>query len=386
MTDRRDEEAPSGLYLHVPFCDGKCPYCAFYSVPYAEAQARRWLTAIQREYSLFRAEGGPVPWRTLYIGGGTPSLLSEAILNALLEWVRDITQGGSVEEWSVEANPGSVTPAKLRAMRQAGVNRISLGVQSLDDARLRWLGRRHTAAEAEEAYAMARNEGFSNIGVDLIAGGPLCGPGRWARTLERVITWGPEHLSVYALTVEEGSALARRRGQRWRRGWGEGALVARLHEAAERLAQAGYERYEISNYARPGMACRHHIACWRGERYLGLGPAASSHVGMRRWTTAADLEDYLCRLEAGQPPARSVEVLTAETKATERLIFGLRMTAGVDLCDAAAGEGAEARIARWRAVLDQLARRGLVEGGPNRWRLTPRGLDFADSVAVELLP
>jgi len=343
------------------------------------------LAAIKREHALFVAQEGLPPYRTVYFGGGTPSLLSVAILKDLLSWVREQTAGGGLEEWSVEVNPGSALAEKFQLMHTKGVTRLSLGVQALNDKRLRWLGRRHTVAEAEAAYETARGVGFRNIGVDLIAGGAFGGKPVWRETLERVVTWGPEHVSVYALTVEEESVMARcQRGKLTRRG-SDAAIVARLHEAQEILESAGYVRYEVSNYARPGYTCRHHIACWRGERYLGLGPAASSHVGLRRWTNRPDLAGYLACLEEGREPEREEEILSPETKAVERLIFGLRMTEGVDLREIA-GEGGEERQHRWREVLERLAREGLTEGGPDKWRLTRRGLDFADAVAVELLP
>ncbi len=384
MTVPAVDGAPTGLYVHVPFCDGRCGYCAFYSVSYEERLARRWLEAVRREYLLVVEREGAPSFETVYIGGGTPTVLSLPLLEELLEWIRERTGGARVVEWSVEANPGSATFEKLAGMRDAGVTRLSLGVQALQEARLRWLGRRHTVAEAEAAYHAAREAGFRNVGVDLIAGGAYAGRREWRETLSRVVEWGPEHVSVYALTVEEGTALGSNAVWKGEGEEEEQRTVQRLHEAAEILEGAGYCRYEISNYARPGFACRHHVACWRGERYLGLGPSAASHVGMRRWTNRADLDDYLNRLEAGAFPAREEEELSGATKAVERLIFGLRMAEGVDL-RVVTQEGGKEEKERWRTVLKRLGAGGLVEGGGDRWRLTPLGMDFADTVAVELM-
>ncbi len=377
--------APTGLYIHVPFCDGKCRYCAFYSVRYEPVLARRWLAAVQREHELFRSHHPAPVFRTVYIGGGTPTILESGLLQELAEWVRSLLPSAGADEWSVEANPGSVDAGKLRILRQSGVNRISIGAQAFDDARLNILGRRHDAAAISTAVTAARAAGFDNVGLDLIAGGPGCGPKAWRHSLNQARALEPEHLSVYALTVEEGTALARSVQRRVTR-VSEAAVTARLHEAQAVLEAAGYERYEISNYASPGRACRHNLACWRGERYLGLGPAAASHVGLARWTNAPDVRDYVERLEAGLEPERDRETLAPATKAVERLVFGLRLAEGVDL-DAALEEGGSPEWrGLWTAALERFRRRGLTQQSGSRWRLTRKGMDFADTVAVELMP
>ncbi len=377
--------APTGLYIHVPFCDGKCRYCAFYSVRVDAGLARRWLAAVKREYELFRDRHPAPAFRTVYIGGGTPTVLETGLLGELAEWVAGLLPAGGAEEWSVEVNPGSADEAKFRLLRQAGVNRLSIGAQAFDHARLKILGRRHEVAAIPEAVAAARAAGFDNLGLDLIAGGPGCGARSWSRTLAAALSLNPDHLSVYALTVEEGTALARAVQRRATR-VSEAAVTARLHEAQAVLEKAGYGRYEISNYARPGRACLHNLACWRGERYLGLGPAAASHLGLARWTNAPDVRAYAVRLEAGRAPARESELLTPETKAVERLVFGLRLAEGVDL-DAALEEGGGAGLrAAWERRLTELSRKGLTLRSGPRWKLTRKGLDFADAVAVELMP
>jgi oxygen-independent coproporphyrinogen-3 oxidase len=375
---------PTGLYIHVPFCDGKCRYCAFYSIAHDAALARRWLAAVKREWSLFTT-GRAVPFlRTVYIGGGTPTLLDAETLGELVGWIRSLLPPGGAEEWSVEANPGSVSPEKLRLLREAGVNRLSIGAQAFDEARLRILGRRHSAQAVPESFSAARAAGFDNVGLDLIAGGPGCGAKAWRHSLEQAVALSPDHVSVYALTVEEGTALARAVRMRTTR-IDEVALVARLHEAQALLEAAGFERYEISNYARPGRECLHNMACWRGERYLGLGPAAASHVGLTRWTNAPDVRDYVERLEAGREPLRDSEELSLATKAVERVVFGLRMAEGVDLQEALE-EGVPAELAaRWEASLAAFSRQGWTEKQGRRWKLTRLGMDFADAVAVELM-
>lgn len=366
-----------GLYIHVPFCDGKCHYCAFYSVPYSRERAAAWLAALKREAQAARHEFGSFCFSTVFLGGGTPTLLPADQLEELLALVGK----GSVE-WTSEANPGSVDPDRLRRMKAAGVNRISLGVQALDDRVLRQLGRRHTAQDSHDAVAVIRGAGFENWGIDLIACVPGVSVEDWKATLRKAVGLAPAHVSVYALTREEGTRLDHDQKA------GKVALLdddeqLRMLDVAEAiLGEAGLYRYEISNYARPGFECRHNLSCWRGEDYLGLGCAASSRVGLRRWTNVPDLDSYLTAM------FRDEETLTPVTNAVERIVFGLRMAEGIDL---------EAILTRcgltgspigggWRRTLARLESEGLAGYGGGRWSLTKRGLALADHVAVELMP
>lgn len=366
----------SGLYVHIPFCDGKCGYCAFYSVPYDAALADRLLAALEKELALSMKETGiaPAP-ATVYIGGGTPSILSSVQLERLCGVLKSFAAVAAPLEWTVEMNPGSVTAAKLAVLVRAGVNRISLGAQSFHDGVLKRLGRRHAAADIARSVEQVRQAGVTNIGLDLIAGVPGFDAAVWRETLEQTIALAPRHISVYALTNEEGTRLNQAIGR------GEMALVsdeaqlAALDAAETRLTAAGYVRYEISNYARPGFECRHHCECWRGGEYLGIGPAAASHAGLERWTNRPDLAGYLAALEKGRPPPRERDPLTPAIKTMERIVFGLRMAEGVSAETAAPCE----------AVLGQLRDEGLVELRQRRWRLTPRGRHLADYAAVELM-
>lgn len=366
-----------GLYIHVPFCDGKCHYCAFYSVPYSRERGAAWLSALKREAEAARSEFGPFSFSTVFLGGGTPTLLPMDLLEELLALA-----GKGSAEWTSEANPGSVDADKLRLMKSAGVNRISLGVQALDDRVLRQLGRRHSVQDSHAAVAAIRGAGFENWGIDLIACVPGVTVDDWKATLRKAVALAPAHVSVYALTREEGTRLDHDQKA------GKVALLddeeqlRMLDIAEELLGDAGLNRYEISNYARPGFECRHNLSCWRGEDYLGLGCAASSRVGLRRWTHTPDLDRYLSAI------SREEETLTPVTDAVERVVFGLRMAEGIDLeaildrCGLAGnpvGEG-------WRKILTRLEGEDLVESVGSRWRLTKRGRALADHVAVELMP
>jgi len=361
----------TGLYVHVPFCDGKCAYCAFYSVRYEPTLADRYLDSLEREL----AASLPLAPETIYIGGGTPSVLSVRQIDRLVRLLRDRVATRRLVEWSVEINPGSVDAEKAAILAAAGVNRFSLGAQSFDDRILQTLGRRHAAVDTVKAVAILRAAGVNNIGLDLIACVPGCTRALWRKTLRQAVALAPKHVSVYALTNEEGTRLNRLLGQGKTALLSEEAQLTMLDLAETELTQAEFGRYEISNYARSGFECRHNEACWRGEEYIGLGPAAASHIGLKRWTNRPDVNAYLAATEAGHNPPRDVEVLTPALKRQERVIFGLRMVEGVALSIAP----------EYQHALDSLRADGLVELRAGRWKLTARGRNLADYVAVELM-
>ncbi|MBI2440350.1 MAG: radical SAM family heme chaperone HemW [Lentisphaerae bacterium] len=361
----------TGLYVHVPFCDGKCGYCAFYSVRYQEALAEDYLDALEREL----AAAGPLAPETIYLGGGTPSVLTASQLERLLRMLLAKISLSRLLEWTIEINPGSLDAAKAAVLTALGVNRFSLGAQAFDDRVLQTLGRRHAAADTAKAVALLRKAGARNLNLDLIAGMPDCPRALWQQTLLSALALSPEHISVYALTNEEGTRLNRR----WRQGkmklLSEEEHLHRLDMAEALLAASGFKRYEISNYARDGFECRHNLACWRGEEYIGLGPAAASHVGMKRWTNCADLKAYGAALARGRRPPRAVEKLTPALKRQDQVIFGLRLAEGITPETASGYEESLATL--------QVA--GLVERPNGRWQLTARGRNLADYVAVELI-
>jgi oxygen-independent coproporphyrinogen-3 oxidase len=385
----------------VPFCDGKCAYCAFYSVRFTPAAADGYLDALAREMDLARREAGALAPETIYIGGGTPSALGADRLRRLCGMVRRGVDAAAVREWTVEANPGTLTEQKAAALREAGVTRVSLGAQSFDDAVLRRAGRRHQAGDIPRSAALLRAAGFGNIGLDLIAGLPGADAASWRATLRRAVALRPTHLSVYPLSVEEGTrlhALVRGGAEILP---GEPAVRLALAAAERELGAAGFERYEISNYARlPGTAtatgaeaaspwrCLHNTACWQGDDYLGLGPAACSRLGLRRRANRPDLRAYVRELRAGRPPPRDAERVSPSTDASERLMFGFRLREGVDLAEFARrfGKAARSMAPAWGTALRRLAREGAVERAGTRWSLTARGREVADYVAGELLP
>ena len=367
--------------------DLKCAYCAFYSVRYTPARADAYLAALERELAQRKREYPGFHPDTVYCGGGTPTCLSAPQLRRLLAAARRFVGNPPVREWTIEANPGSVSAAKLRICAAAGVNRVSLGAQALDDAVLARLGRRHTAADIYAAWELLRAAGFANLGLDLIACVPGVTRAQLCATLAAAVALGPRHISVYALTVEEGSRLQQKVSGGAFRPLGEAAQLAALHRAAAVLRRAGLARYEISNYARPGFECAHNVACWRGMDYLGVGPAAASRLGRRHWTNAADVAAYCAVWEQGRAALADEEQLAQETAAADELVFGLRLAEGVDLTRIGRRHGLAGRplLAAWERRLSALAAQRLTRCRGPRWMLTARGLDLADRIAVELM-
>ena len=322
-----------GLYIHVPFCRSKCPYCDFYSIADLSLKAA-WLKAVEQEISLYRETFSV--FDSLYLGGGTPSVLEESELASLIEIIRQSFSFDPGSEITLEANPDDVTPATLHGYRRLGINRLSLGVQSFVDEELRFLGRRHTARQSQEAAMTAREAGFANLSLDLMYGLPGQTPAGWEKNLATALTFQPEHLSCYQLTVEPSTELARRQG-------GSGKNL--VSEEAERefflftsiyLEGQGYRHYEISNFARgDGYRCRHNLKYWRRRPYLGLGPAAHSFDGVRRWWNHRSVGDYCQALADGEVPVAGREALSEEQVLLEKLWLGFRTREGLNLVDLA---------------------------------------------------
>ena len=370
-----------GLYVHVPFCAKRCHYCSFNTAPLDDGALARYLAALHRELDLLAA----LPWAprvrlaTVFLGGGTPSLLTVDDLAAILDRLRSRFDVAADAEITVECNPESVTRAKLEGYRAAGVTRPSLGVQSLDDGILKTLGRLHDRHGARAAFECAREAGFRNVSVDVMYGLPGLDVPGWTRAIETVLDWRPEHLSAYGLTLEAGSL------------WGAAGVEGLPPESTQidqywRLARAaaarGFEHYEISNYARPGFRSRHNQIYWRAAEYLAAGPGACGFVGRVRYANLKATPRYCEALENGVLPVDSFEELTPRQRLAERLMLGLRLADGVPaawLEERLAGdEPLGKRVTDWRDG------RLLVEAG-GRVRLTEAGFLLSDALFVELL-
>jgi len=365
---------PLGVYLHIPFCRQRCSYCSFNTGPYRPAAMDRFLSALLNEIDLVgeAAWAGDVTIGTVFFGGGTPSLLEPIELETILDRLRKRFALDPGAEVTVECNPESLTRAKAEGYRLAGVNRLSLGVQSLDDDLLVRLGRLHSPDDARRAFDAARSAGFDNVSLDLMYGLPGQDVARWESTVREGLAWRPEHLSAYALTLDEGS--------RWA---GEGVaglpdeetVTAQYWALARMAREAGYEHYEISNYARRGFRSRHNQVYWRAEEYLAFGPGACGFLGDVRYGNVKPVERYCAVLETDSLPLGTHEVLTLAQRKAEKVILGLRLSDGVPL---AWLEDARSLVETWASL-------GLLEVAGDRCRLTEAGFLLSDTLFVQLL-
>ncbi|MGB9624896.1 MAG: radical SAM family heme chaperone HemW [Phycisphaerae bacterium] len=375
----------AGLYIHVPFCRTKCGYCDFYSRVPAEGQTGRYVDAVLTELAGGpAAPGGLARVRTIFVGGGTPTILPVVELSRLFGALGELARRDGVSEFTVEANPASLDDAKSQVLREAGVNRVSIGVQSFAAGELRTLGRRHQAEDVAPTVRLVQRWGFSHINLDLIFGIPGQTEWSWGESLRRAIDLGPDHIACYGLTYEPGTPLDRR--------WAEGAVdpcgeeaEARMYECAiDTLTGAGFEHYEISNFARPGARCEHNLAYWRNEPYVGLGPAAASYFDGVRTRNVADIEQYIRRISLGQSPVIESERLGARARAGETAMLQLRLTDGIDRRRFERQTGFDA-LALFADVIPSHVAGRRLSVTPTHIRLTRSGLLIADSVMADFI-
>lgn len=365
----------AGLYIHVPFCRRRCTYCDFYSEGDALARLPLYMRALTREAALRKTQLEGHAIETVYLGGGTPSLISSGELESLMARLRGLYDIREDAEITLEANPGALDLADLDAWRDLGINRLSLGIQSFDGGMLALMGRLHTAEEAAAAVAAAQQAGFGRIGLDLIYGLPGQNEAQWADDLERAIALAPGHVSAYALTWSNSTPLGRRIES--------GALprpqedaVARLYDLADRmLTRAGYVHYEVSNYALPGQESRHNQGYWTGKPYLGLGPSAHGFSSNRRYWNAASLDGYVDALNEDRLPPGGDEVLDAGQRRIEDIALGLRHLGGVS------AEWLHDHEATVRRFVDQ----GWLTEQDGRFIPTAQGMLRADGMADALI-
>ena len=361
------------IYVHIPFCARICPYCAFYKDLLDRSQTVRFCEAILRDLDQ-QCTSFAVSPETIYFGGGTPTALTTSQLEFLLGRFRQRLDLSSLAEWTIEANPGSVSARKAALLHELGVNRISLGVQSWDNELLKVLGREHDAQQAEQSFHILRRVGFSNINVDLMFGLPGQTIEQWKFTLQKTICLQPEHISAYCLTYEEDTEffLRHARGELLQN---TDADTAFFEAAMSMLEDAGYQHYEISNYARPGFVSVHNRAYWLGKDYLGVGPSAFSTIGMQRWQNVCDYRSYADRVLSGQSPKGFSENLTNEMKRTERIALSLRTRDGI----------AASELKHFAQQTNEFIALGLLRKSNGNFLLTRKGKSLADSVAEAFL-
>ncbi len=369
---------PRSLYIHVPFCSRRCLYCDFAVEATREAPVAEWLDAVVKEIALTRIEQGwdePLVLDTLYVGGGTPSLLGTGTMSALLDRLAPHAVLAPHFEWTCEANPESFTPLLARDWHAAGVNRISLGVQSFDGSVLRWMGRLHGPDGARDAIAAARANGFDNIGLDLIFGLPEHLDRDWAADLNATVALAPEHVSLYGLTAESGAPLGRRVEEGREKLASEDRYAEDYLLAHEVLTKAGYEHYEVSNFGRPGLHSRHNAVYWSGEAYAAAGPGAHALLPPQRRWNLRSWPAYRDSLAAGVLPLDGRETIDEDTAAMERVWLGLRTSHGY---------AARSDIPRAEKLIEAWVDAGLASFADGLLRATARGWLLLDQMAIEL--
>ena len=365
-----------GLYIHVPFCRSKCPYCGFYSIA-SPGLIPEWRDALAKEAA--QRAGRFDTFDTLYLGGGTPSTLEYDVLRLLLDRIGSSFDLAPDSEISIEANPGDMTAAKALELKDLGFNRITVGVQSFDDRTLSYLGRRHTADEAKAALAFARDAGFENVGVDLIYGVPGQSLGAWRTALEQALAFSPDHMSCYELTIEQGTVFGQRRMKGDMPRIDEKTARAFFIATSRFLEGKGYIHYEISNFARNERCrSRHNMKYWRRIPYLGLGPSAHSYDGVARWWNVRSVRQYIRLLADGESPVEGREVLTRDQVDMERISLGLRMKEGFDLKAIHKGKPLAEGLGRLEA-------QGLIRLEGDRVMPTLNGFAVADALPRYLL-
>lgn len=383
-----------GLYIHIPFCRQKCFYCDFPSFAGREKKIDKYLQALEQEFALLRqrvyqkdnardTESKFAP-RTIYIGGGTPTALNAHQLAKLLEIVQKYVTVAEAEEFTVEMNPGTVDREKLWLLQQAGVNRLSVGVQSFDDNCLQKIGRIHTAQEAVDTIELAYNLGFDNISLDLIYGLPQQDREILTQSVARALTLPVQHISIYGLQLEEGTAFHRMEAL-GKLQLPADELVEEMHDyIVKKLPEAGYQRYEISNYALPGYESKHNLSYWQDVDYLGLGSGAHSYWQGTRYENPRGIDDYISALEAGRLPANVEEQVDRQAHMEEYCFLGLRTAAGIDKNLFQQKFGVDLLTVYGRTI-EKLVARDLLQHTAKGIALTPLGMKYGNQVFAEFL-
>lgn len=372
-----------GIYIHIPFCARKCNYCDFLSAPGTRETKERYLSLLDREMQLYKEIVSAREADTLFIGGGTPSFLETDLTDKLLCSVKKWISSENLKEFTIECNPNSVTEEKLNLYKEAGVTRISLGMQSACDEELKKLGRLHSVKEFEKTYELVRKHGFERVNIDVMAAIPGQTIESYKHTLEYVVGLSPEHISSYSLIIEEGTPFYEK--YRENPPVDEDTDRQMYDLTKEILGRHGYHRYEISNYAKEGQECIHNLKYWQGGDYLGLGLGAASCMEHERWSNARELTDYEDRICRGQKPVEQTEELGEEEQKAEFMFLGLRCMEGVS------AERFEKKFhqsveERYGKVLHKYENMGLMRLVNGNWQLTEQGIDVSNHIFADFLP
>lgn len=373
-----------GVYIHIPFCVKKCKYCDFNSFRMNLCDKKRYLEDLKKEIDMYSDECSDRVVDTIFFGGGTPSILSCDEIESLMDIVKSSFNVSEDAEITMECNPGTIDREKLEAIKRSGINRLSIGLQAVQNHHLSYIGRIHTYEEFEKNFREARDVGFDNINIDLMFALPNQTEDDWKESLEKVVGLNPEHISAYSLILEEGTELFDMYERDEFELMDEDRDIDMYEYTINYLKDNGYAQYEISNYSKEGKECRHNIIYWQCDNYLGLGAGAAGYLERDRYTNESNLNNYHERIEIGKKPIINVENLSDEEMMEEMVFMGLRMNSGIDRVDFKNRFGIDF-CEKYEKKIDDLKKRNLLEVDDVGVRLTQKGREISNSVFLEIL-
>ena len=369
------------LYIHIPFCISKCIYCDFNSIVMKSQIVDEYLNAIESE---LQAINGKYSFTTVYIGGGTPTVLNEIQLSKLLDIISKHVDVFNLKEYTIEVNPGTLNEEKIFALKDSCIDRVSIGIQSFNDKYLKLLGRIHTAMEAKDIFSSLREKRLGNISIDLIYGYPTQTLSEWKTDLRKCLTLGPEHISAYCLTYEQGTPLVGMMNSGKLKKLSEEEELNMYEHTNDFLGNKGYKHYEISNFAKPGKECQHNTVYWENREYIGIGAGAFSYINGERYCSIKNVKEYISAVKSKKNLICFSEKLPQEKRASEILIMALRMTSGISKNEFLSRSGYDL-TELFGTQLNILTQAGLINFDDERIRLTRKGLSLADSVMMEFV-
>ena len=376
-----------GLYVHIPFCVSKCNYCDFNSYKIDKNSKETYIQDLKKEINLYKQErknNNEEEISSIFLGGGTPSILSSEEIKYIFESIKENFKIREDAEITIECNPGTLTKEKLMTMKEVGINRLSMGLQAVQDDHLKSIGRIHTYNEFEKNYKEAIEVGFENINVDLMYALPNQKPGEWKESLEKIVKLNPSHISAYSLILEEGTKLYDMYEDNEFEITDEDTDIDMYNYTINYLKENGYNQYEISNYAKEGFECRHNILYWKCDHYIGLGPGASGYLSNYRYNNVESLQDYHEKLSKNKKPIENLEKLSIEDKIQEKIFMGLRMNEGIKFDDLKKQFNTDVKE-KYSNQIKELKEKELINESIAGFSLTQRGREISNSVFVEFI-
>lgn len=373
-----------GLYIHIPFCVKKCKYCDFNSFKLNVDEKRKYLNSLKREMELYKENLEDKSIDSVFVGGGTPSILNEEEIKILFQNIKNNFQIKDSAEITMECNPGTLTLNKLKAMKECGVNRLSIGLQAVQNNHLEYIGRVHTYEEFEKNYYQAKEVGFKNINIDLMYALPNQSKEDWMESLEKVVNLNPTHISAYSLILEENTELFNMYEKHEFKLLDEDTDIEMYEYTINYLKSNGYNQYEISNYAKKGFECKHNILYWKCENYVGLGVSASGFLNETRYNNLCELDKYENIIRSGKKPIEWEEKLSIKDEIEESIFLGLRMNEGIKFKDFYEKYNLNFEE-EYKNEIDKLKKMELIETKDEGMRLTQKGREISNSVFVEFM-